>query len=191
MKIHLLIGSALLMSLPFLTACGGDDDTQSSDLFSEGFDMSGNGLPKYKGGSPKDTVGCMDRIVGYGWAPLWTHEISKDGSVESKDFYEGMVGVSPHYFYCEKDSLTEFFYCDVCYGDDVYRKSYSDYSQWGILSIQEKNGELILYLVEDLAFVSSDMREIYGLSAYRRMDTAELAKVRETYSKNVEDYVFE
>lgn len=185
-KVRLLIGLTLLMSLPFFSGCGEDDENQTG-LFSEGFDMSGNALPKYKGFAPDDTVGCMERLVGYGWMSLWTREISKDGSLKSNDYYEDLIGVSPHYFYCEKDSLTKFFYCDACCGASVYRKSFCDFSEWGILSIREENGDWILYKVEDLAFRSSEMREIYGVSAYRRMDDAELTKVREEYSTNVED----
>ena len=146
-----------------------------------------------------DQESFEETVVGYGWKHVSTHEIKENGECLKEEYYAGLDGAGPSYYYFESAaSLKTFMHVDA-YPVNGFRTSaykYIDANRvvvnnqhmiWQILSVDKD----LLKAVEYLG-VRADGIKVYGYVTYKRMTEQELAECRESYPvdlSNLKDLV--
>ena len=99
----LLLFLGLLVCVLGLTACSSDDDENVPTTCIE--------PPIYQ---VNDAL-WQKLIVGHGWKHVVSYAV-ENGKITNRNFYEDMIGISPHDLYFTADSVTTYFYSDALGG---------------------------------------------------------------------------
>lgn len=195
------IGLSLVLFASFaFTACSDEDEPS---LFSELENVVDNHGANYDydetgrcfgdgGGIGEDNFKKM--FIGHGWKNYGTWEIDENGKRLSDEFYSNMVGVSPIYYYFDNETqLTTFYRSDAEAGavkknilTYSFNNGYNGTSRTVLLlntdSYIQITGWMLgsqpsFCMVHSLG-VTSNNREIYGVSLYTQMTDKELSDLQ-------------
>lgn len=102
------------------------------------FQFDADGLP-YRHGHPVLSAEMQEmlrhELVGYGWRWMQSNEILPTGVVQSKGFYDGLLGGSPSSYYVKSDSeLVRYFSSDAYNQNAFWAQHYELDVKTGILS---------------------------------------------------------
>ncbi|MDO4163550.1 MAG: hypothetical protein Q4D56_04080 [Bacteroides sp.] len=192
-KLHLW---GILALLAFgLASCTDDNEVDDPNryfvicpyTFNFHFDEYGN--CEASGITPLTAEEFARSVVGAGWKHIVTHRLYSDGTTDSENFYEEMVGMNPtSYYYKDDHTCILYFLVDAvpaaCYAVRDYQ--YEEDSNW-IFVGEQKEAQIIelegddMWVLQTLG-VTSDDEKIYGLSYYCRMTDQELKTYQETYN---------
>lgn len=182
----------MLLGLVVCSSCGDDNEYPV-------FKFGEDGTCYYPSVSAISQESFEETVVGYGWKHVSTHEIRENGECLKEEYYAGLDGAGPSYYYFESAaSLKTFMHVDA-YPVNGFRTSaykYIDANRvvvnnqhmiWQILSVDKD----LLKAVEYLG-VRADGIKVYGYATYKRMTEQELAECRESYPvdlSNLKDLV--
>lgn len=182
----------MLLGLVVCSSCGDDNEYPA-------FKFGEDGICYYPSVSAISQESFEETVVGYGWKHVSTHEIKENGECLKEEYYAGLDGAGPSYYYFESAaSLKTFMHVDA-YPVNGFRTSaykYIDANRvvvnnqhmiWQILSVDKD----LLKAVEYLG-VRADRIKVYGYVTYKRMTEQELAECRESYPvdlSNLKDLV--
>lgn len=171
----------MLLGLVVCSSCGDDNEYPA-------FKFGEDGICYYPSVSAISQESFEETVVGYGWKHVSTHEIRENGECLKEEYYAGLDGAGPSYYYFESAaSLKTFMHVDA-YPVNGFRTSaykYIDANRvvvnnqhmiWQILSVDKD----LLKAVEYLG-VRADGIKVYGYVTYKRMTEQELAECRESY----------
>ena len=102
-KRFLVWSLVLLLAGTSLTACSNDDNENAPITYIE--------PPIYQ---VNDAL-WQKLIVGHGWKHVVSYAV-ENGKITNRNFYEDMIGISPHDLYFTADSVTTYFYSDALGG---------------------------------------------------------------------------
>lgn len=172
------------------------------------FEFDAEGVP-YRWQRPEFTAemqaAVKNELIGYGWQWMQTHEILETGYVDSKEYYESIIGPSPSSYYIESDSvLTRYFASDALHKDCFLQQGYTLDVETGLLSdgcspsgiipwsfylriwsIFQHNGRWFIMTVEPLATRIDEAGKsctVWGVSQYGRMNSGDLQQMQRTYT---------
>lgn len=182
----------ILLGLVVCSSCGDDNEYPV-------FKFGEDGTCYYPSVSAISQESFEETVVGYCWKHVSTHEIRENGECLKEEYYAGLDGAGPSYYYFESAaSLKTFMHVDA-YPVNGFRTSaykYIDANRvvvnnqhmiWQILSVDKD----LLKTVEYLG-VREDGIKVYGYVTYKRMTEQELAECRESYPvdlSNLKDLV--
>lgn len=182
----------MLLGLVVCSSCGDDNEYPV-------FKFGEDGTCYYPSVSAISQESFEETVVGYGWKHVSTHEIKENGECLKEEYYAGLDGAGPSYYYFESAaSLKTFMHVDA-YPVNGFRTSAYKYINanrvvvnnqhmiWQILSVDKD----LLKVVEYLG-VCADGIKVYGYVTYKRMTEQELAECRESYPvdlSNLKDLV--
>lgn len=179
--------SGALLLLVIHASCSNDDDFLT-------FKFNENGECYYPSASVISAERFEETVVGYGWKHVSTHEIGQDGECMKEEYYAGLDGASPSYYYFESAaSLKTYMHVDA-YPVNGFRTSAYKYidanrvvvnNQHMILQILSVDKDL-LKAVEYLG-VRAGGTKIYGYVTYKRMAEQELAECQKSYPVDLSD----
>lgn len=202
----------MLLTLLGVTACCPFDDEENDRLIIDPddvpmFEFGEDGIP-YRWHSPMLSA-AMQRdlqkeFVGYGWRWMQTNELWADGRVCPKEYYEGMMGLSPHSYYVESGEKLVTFYFSDAENAYVYRNNgYQIDVETGLMttgslssigypwsirmrvwSIYKLSGKWYMSCLEPVATTYTDSKEpkvVWCTSQYVRMTDDELRQMKEKH----------
>lgn len=175
------ISLGMLLGLVVCSSCGDDDELLS-------FKFDGDGTCYYPSVSAISKESFEKTVVGYGWKHVSTHEIAENGECLKEEYYAGLDGAGPSYYYFETTaSLKTYTYVDA-YPVNGFRTSAYEYMDANRVVVNNRNVILqilsvdkdLLKAVEYLG-VRADGMKVYGYVTYQRMTEQELKECQKSY----------
>ena len=136
-----------------------------------------------------------EKIVGNGWDYMCTYKIESDGTCAIGEYYNGMIGKSPSFYYFDKECVTTFFFYDAIPATCYRKQSYS-YVENDNSIIKVGNSPTFMriiyisdYFFEAIEYLGYNDKEghIYGYSIFQKMFPERLDEVREKYATNFDE----
>ena len=170
----------VFLSIFCLISCNHDDVDFPTFTFNE------NGECEPASLTPISSARFKEAVVGYGWKHVHTYEINPDGTCQTQDYYEDLIGAGPTQYYVESNSsLKEYMYIDAypACGFRTVAYTFSDgnrllSNQNTVFQVLSVNGNTMEIL--DQLGIRAGGTEIYGYSIYQRMTAQELEEVQKT-----------
>lgn len=175
------ISLGMLLGLVVCSSCGDDDEFPT-------FKFDGDGTCYYPSVSTISKESFEKTVVGYGWKHVSTHEITENGECLKEEYYEGLDGAGPSYYYFETTaSLKTYMYVDA-YPVNGFRTSAYEYMDANRVVVNNRHVILqILSIDKDLLKaveylgVRADGIKVYGYVTYQRMTEQELKECQKSY----------
>lgn len=176
----------LLLGLLGCSACSDDDGPAFLfDNQGECYAASVNALSKED---------FARQVVGFGWKHVSTYEINTGGNPSGKEYYTGLVGVTPSTYYFESNhALKEYLYVDALPARGFRTRTYAfeegsnkilsetQIAPRQIVSLKGDVMKLIVYIGLQ-STGGGTYRHIYGYATYHRMTDKELTACQEQYT---------
>ncbi len=130
-------------------------------------------------------------LEGHGWRHVESHEVRGDGTLDRKDYWEGLYGESPDQYLFTGDTVTRYSRLEDYPLCGYTRDKYAYDEQTNRLTAGSRELFKVLYVGEDALKVISyngldaGGRKTYLYSAYRRMTDEELAAYRSGYTVDI------
>lgn len=183
MKIKHLIGVLwILIGSCSLISC--DKPTPDAPLFL--FDE--NGVCYSPSAVPISKATFTETVLNSGWKHVHTYQINPNGYLSPKDYYEGLLGCGPAYFYFKNEStVTKYFFADAIPAAGFYTSTYQFNDKNHLLATCGIDMQILslhkneIKVIEFLGVYASG-EKIYGYATYRRMTDSELAQVQQQYT---------
>lgn len=176
----------ILLAAGLLASCSEEDNPVGK------FNGSGELIVDIR--QPVSTEDFNRCAVGYGWREAETHEIMNDGTVATKDYWEGMIGGGPSSYEFGDGKATLFVYMDA-YPADVHLDYTMQYDETtGKVYFDDKEAFTVLAVSpEEIRIVKwagvrgGDNTKIYLYIVLQRLTDEQLQKVKEIYTTTKED----
>ena len=175
------ISLGMLLALVVCSSCGDDDEFPT-------FKFDGDGTCYYPSVGAISKESFEKTVVGYGWKHVSTHEIAENGECLKEEYYAGLDGASPSYYYFETTaSLKTYMYVNA-YPVNGFRTSAYEYMDANRVVVNNRHVILqILSVDKDLLKaleylgVRADGIKVYGYVTYKRMTEQELQECQKSY----------
>lgn len=122
MKNFLTLSIFSLMVMGTLCGCSKDEVDSNGNLIIDPIEKTivfqANGEPMFRNfkgfADAQHEASYASVLFGNGWKHLSTHEVLADGTIDAKNYWEGMDGGGPYHWYFDSEQLfTQYFFADA------------------------------------------------------------------------------
>ena len=167
---------SLVLAATLLTACSDDDEARMP-------------MPE-----PVSTEYFESCVGGKGWQYVESHEIKANGTIEKKDYWEGLFGGSPEQYSFSGDSISTYRLIDaypirgynrrgVTYDEGTNRLMSDGEEVFKVISVSPDE----LHIVRNQA-MNGDGTRIYVYAVYRAMTPDELAACKSRHPYDLDTF---
>lgn len=152
------------------------------------FEFDASGECYYPSVSALSKERFEEAVVGYGWKHVSTYEITSNGECLKEEYYTGLLGAAPCYYYFESPtSLKTYLYMNSYPANGFLTSTYEymdanrvvtdgEHTALQIISVDERLMKAVKYMG-----MLSYGTKVYGYTTYQRMTEQELEACQKAY----------